>query len=183
MGEQVILIEKESLEKRFSALANEILQDIADKLVEADFPIGKKFDFKGETVSQVSKPQFWLEYDDDAGSVRLRSNIVPAKPDRLYIKDKRNINFLVSLSESVNKAYNTWRVYNEVENWIANGKPCKYRYGWGWKGASARPISKDDAKTLLPKYSFGEGFFQLKWAEENGEKYLEFNELSENDMW
>lgn len=46
----------------------------------------------------------------------------------------------------------------KAEEWVNNGKPCIYRYGWGWKGAGAREISKEEAESLLPKYSFGMGF-------------------------
>lgn len=76
---------------------------------------------------------------------------------------------------------------NTKENarkWIEEGKPCVYRYGWGWKGAGARPISKERALELLPSYSFGKGYYELSFThDKNGQEVLEFNELSENDMW
>lgn len=67
--------------------------------------------------------------------------------------------------------------------WIKAGKPCVYRYGLGWKGASARPISQEEALKKLPSYSFGVGFYSLSWIKFNNEDALEFNELSENDMY
>ena len=67
--------------------------------------------------------------------------------------------------------------------WIEAGKPCVYRYGWGWKGAGARHLTKERALELLPKYSFGKGFYELSFININGEEVLEFNELSENDMY
>lgn len=67
--------------------------------------------------------------------------------------------------------------------WVEAGKPCVYRYGWGWKGASARPITKEEALELLPKYHFGMGFHELSFIKRDGEDVLEFNELSANDMW
>jgi len=70
-----------------------------------------------------------------------------------------------------------------AEEWVAQGKPCVYRYGWGWKGAGARHITTEQAKKMLPKYSFGKGFYELSWVKINGEDVLQFNELSENDMW
>ena len=70
-----------------------------------------------------------------------------------------------------------------AREWIEAGKPCVYRYGWGWKGASGRPITKEKSLELLPKYSFGNGFYQLDYIKVNGVDTLEFNELSENDMW
>lgn len=70
-----------------------------------------------------------------------------------------------------------------AKKWIEQGKPCVYRYGWGWKGAAAHSISQDKALELLPKYSFGKGFYELDFIQINGKDVLEFNELSENDMW
>ena len=69
-----------------------------------------------------------------------------------------------------------------AKQWIEEGKPCVYRYGWGWKGAGARNISKEKALSLLPSYSFGMGFYELDFIKVDGVDTLEFNELSENDM-
>ena len=71
----------------------------------------------------------------------------------------------------------------KAEEWVNDGKPCIYRYGWGWKGAGAREISKEEAGKLLPKYSFGMGFYELSFTTHNGQEVLEFNELSANDMY
>lgn len=70
-----------------------------------------------------------------------------------------------------------------AKQWIEEDKPCVYRYGWGYRGAGARPISKEKALSLLPKYSFGMGFYELGFIKIDGVDTLEFNELSENDMW
>ena len=70
-----------------------------------------------------------------------------------------------------------------AQQWIEEGKPCVYRYGWGWKGAGARKITKEKALELLPQYSFGKGFYELSFIKLDGQTTLEFNELSENDMW
>lgn len=70
-----------------------------------------------------------------------------------------------------------------AKQWIEEGKPCIYRYGWGWKGAGSKTISKEEALRLLPGYSFGMGFYELDFIKINGVDTLEFNELSENDMW
>lgn len=70
----------------------------------------------------------------------------------------------------------------KAENWVKDGKPCVYRYGWAWRGASARKITKEEALKMLPKYSFGMGFYELSFTKHDGEDVLEFNELSENDM-
>lgn len=70
-----------------------------------------------------------------------------------------------------------------AREWIEAGKPCVYRYGYGWKGASARPITKEKALELLPKYDFSIGFYDLDFIKIDGQEVLEFNELSENDMY
>ena len=86
-----------------------------------------------------------------------------------------------------------------ARDWIESGKPCRYRYGFGYRGASSRPMTKDEALKLLPGYSFGKGFYNLSFqcdrrvipsgssnctiTEAYGEIVLMFNELSANDMW
>lgn len=70
-----------------------------------------------------------------------------------------------------------------AKQWIEQGKPCVYRYGWAWKGAGARMLTQEKALELLPKYSFGKGFYELSFIKIDGDYVLEFNELSENDMW
>lgn len=69
-----------------------------------------------------------------------------------------------------------------AKQWIEEGKPCVYRYGWGWKGAGAREITKENALKLLPKYSFSKGFYELDFIHIDDKDVLEFNELSVNDM-
>lgn len=69
-----------------------------------------------------------------------------------------------------------------AEKWVESGNPCTFRYGWGWKGASARYLTKDEAIEKLKKHSFCVGFYTLWWEMEDGQIVLNFNELSENDM-
>ena len=70
-----------------------------------------------------------------------------------------------------------------AKEWIEQGKPCVYRYGWAYRGAGARRLTQEKALKMLPHYSFGKGFYSLSYIEYEGEQVLEFNELSENDMW
>ena len=70
-----------------------------------------------------------------------------------------------------------------AELWVVMGLPCIFRYGLAWKGASAKVITREKAMSLLPKYSFGMGFYELSFVRYNGEDALEFNELGENDMY
>lgn len=67
--------------------------------------------------------------------------------------------------------------------WIKEGKPCMYRYGYGWKGAATRRITKEKALELLPKYSFGMGFYELDFIKYQCEEVLLFNEFSANDLY
>jgi len=66
--------------------------------------------------------------------------------------------------------------------WVACGGRVSKRYGWGWKGAKQKAISKDEAMELLPKYDFGKGFYMLTWTYHEDMPCLCFNELSVNDM-
>lgn len=86
-----------------------------------------------------------------------------------------------------------------ARQWIEDGKPCRYRYGFGYRGASSRPLTKEEAIKLLPKYSFGMGFYELSYEQDRrvipsgssnctitetyGDTVLMFNEYSANDMW
>lgn len=66
--------------------------------------------------------------------------------------------------------------------WVAEGKPCYYQFGWAFKGAGKRQITTEKAQKLLPTYSFGMGFYELSWDEVEGETVLLFNEFGENDL-
>lgn len=72
---------------------------------------------------------------------------------------------------------------NEVLKFINNDGKCFYQYGFGFKGAGKRPITKDKALDLFPKYSFGMGFYELDWITVDGEDAILFNEFSENDLY
>lgn len=72
---------------------------------------------------------------------------------------------------------------NVVLEFINNNGKCFYQYGFGFKGASKRSITKDEALELFPKYSFGMGFYELDWITVDGEDAILFNEYSENDLY
>lgn len=69
------------------------------------------------------------------------------------------------------------------KKWIEDGNPCIYRHGWAYRGAGYRYIAKEKALELLPKYSFGMSYYELSFIKEDGKTVLEFNELSESDLW
>lgn len=178
----LIEFDKKSIEKRLTSAGRSVLNDIARSLGDARFPVGKEFPYCGETTSIVKSKKFWIE-ENDNGDFTLLSNLVPDKPTHMYIKDLINVDFLEGVKNAANNAFVRWESMKEANEWVENGKPCVYRYGWAYRGAGARRISPDKAKELLPKYSFGKGFYELSWLTIDGEKVLEFNELSENDMW
>lgn len=63
---------------------------------------------------------------------------------------------------------------------IENGGHCIKRFGWTWKGGRTEPCSKEEALSLLPKFDFGKGYYELVWRDIF--QTLEFCELSEADM-
>lgn len=77
------------------------------------------------------------------------------------------------------KSYSRQQIISE---WIEKGRKCIYRYGFAWKGAKAKYISKEEALAKFPTYYFGKGFYTLSWTTYDGSVVLVFNELSENDM-
>lgn len=166
----------------YTRITFEKIKEIANYLSDIEFPEMKEIPYTGPTESKVKNPSFWLEYDRDEGEPMLLSNLVPDNPQRLYRKDLLNYSFLVNVRDSVMKAAKEHEKRHEALLWIKNGKKCVSRYGWKYRGACCREITKEKALELFPKYSFGIGFYTLDWITENGEKVLEFNELSENDM-
>lgn len=71
----------------------------------------------------------------------------------------------------------------ELKKFIENGLPCYQQFGFSWKGAVPRLISKEKALELLPKYSPGMGFWELSERIINNELSLVFTEYSESDMF
>ena len=68
----------------------------------------------------------------------------------------------------------------EVMAAIKDGVPCFYQYGFTFRGAVKKPISKEKALELLPKYSTGIGFYELRTDKDGN---IIFNEYSENDLY
>lgn len=69
-----------------------------------------------------------------------------------------------------------------AKQWIKQGKPCVYRFGWTWDNAPAHKLTKKEALKMLPKYSFGISIYCLSFINIDGVETLEFNELSENAL-
>ena len=71
-----------------------------------------------------------------------------------------------------------------AREWVEGGMPCEYMYGLGYRGARPRPLSREKALELLPKYSFGTGFYELYFVKNSeGRSVLRFNEYSEDDLY
>ena len=71
----------------------------------------------------------------------------------------------------------------EIKANIEAGFPCYQQFGFSWKGATPRKISKETALELLPKYSPGMGFWELSERVIYGYPSLVFTEYSESDMF
>lgn len=179
----IVKMDEREIRKLYTQVTFKQIKELAYYLEAIHFPQGKKINYKGETVSSVNNPSFWLDYDEVHDEPILKSNLVPHNPENLYFEDLLNYRFLLSLRDSIVKASEAYIMRDEARRWIEAGKKCVYRYGWKYRGAGCREITKEKALELFPKYDFGKGFWSLSWITEKGENVLEFNELSENDMW
>lgn len=63
------------------------------------------------------------------------------------------------------------------EDWIKKGYPCTYRYGFAWKGAKSRFITKNEAMT---KYGHT---FESRFEKKDGVWVLNLQDYSENDLY
>lgn len=179
------IINSTFVKKQFARSAWEILGTIALRLKEYGYPQKMKFCVKDcGSCSKVEKKDQFVWWEEGKNKPVMRSTLVPGYSDLMYNKDLLNSDFLEKVADRADEVLQSYLERKEAEDWVNDGKLCVYRYGWGWKGAGARIITQERAKELLPKYSFGKGFYELGWTKtKDGEKALEFNELSENDMW
>lgn len=91
-------------------------------------------------------------------------------------------------------------IKEDALEWINSDKPCYYRFGFGFRGASSKRLTKSEALAMLPKYKFGMGFYELSFCKNRvvdeelsgpnciatkptDEDILLFNEFSADDMW
>lgn len=70
----------------------------------------------------------------------------------------------------------------EKVNWINEGKPCAYRYGFGFKGAKAHRITTGEAKERLAKGKYFEVDIEHTRVGDVSGDYLVFCEYSAADM-
>ena len=72
-----------------------------------------------------------------------------------------------------------------ASDWIDKDRPCAFRYGFAYKGANTRIISKAEALDKLRLHSFGKGFYTMDFEiiQSIGDVALVFCELSESDMF
>ena len=181
MDNNILNMEVEEIEKLYKDITKNLKRKLATYLGEIEFPIRKKVSYTGPTVSKVNNPVFWL--DKSEKQYKLCSNLVPNKYDNAYIADLKNPEHIKGIIESFKPVVKSFLNKKEAQSWIENGGDCIYRYGWEWKGAGAKYLTKEDALKMFPTYSFGKGFYELSWTTMDGKKVLEFNKLSENDMW
>lgn len=71
----------------------------------------------------------------------------------------------------------------ELKHYIELGIQCFQQFGFSFRGAEPRPITKEKALELLPYYSPGKGFYELEQRMIDGRVFLVFTEYSESDMY
>lgn len=109
--------------------------------------------------------------------------VVKDGKDMLLTQDGVIIPLGRNLMQELKTAERTLKNKEDIlREWIEKDKPCAYRCGFAYRGATARRITKDKARELLPNYSFGMGFYELCF-ELLGEPTLIFNEYSANDLY
>ena len=172
----ILEMDDEQIRQMYSDLTYHAIDQIAESLNEMGFPANRKIPYTGTTASNTPNPAFWRREDN------VRASNLCNEFWKLPKEDATNYRFLVSLKNDINNATKSYQQRAEAKMWVENGGKCVYRYGWGWKGAGTRTLSQEDALAKFPSYGFGMGFYTLSWIEIDGEKVLEFNELSENDM-
>ena len=123
---------------------------------------------------------------------RIATDSVPyadAKPGEYIVRVRDN----VTLSEgktgpridlytkrAVKQQNNNKPSIDDVINWINDGKPCGYRYGFSWKGAGTSRISTGDAKKRLLNRNYFEYDFEV--IGDNRETTLVFVNYSASDL-
>lgn len=98
---------------------------------------------------------------------------------------KKAIEYIDSLFKNIkdkNEKEDDSKTMPAAENWLKKGLPCLYRSGIWNKG---KLISKSEAEKLFysGKYSWGKGYYELKWEKFNGKRVLAFIAASTSDMW
>lgn len=75
-----------------------------------------------------------------------------------------------------------WSKEDIVHNWIEAGSPCTFIYGFQYKGARPRLITKEEALEKIKTHTFGMGYYSMEWTVFDGRPVLQFAEYSESDM-
>lgn len=75
-----------------------------------------------------------------------------------------------------------WTKEDILHKWIEADRPCTFIYGFAYKGAKARLITKEEALKKIKTHSFGIGYHSMEWTVFNGMAVLQFSEYSESDM-
>ena len=76
----------------------------------------------------------------------------------------------------------SWTKEDILHKWIEANRPCTFIYGFSYKGAKARLITKEEALKKIKTHSFGVGYYSMEWTVFKGMAVLQFSEYSESDM-
>ena len=91
-----------------------------------------------------------------------------------------------NLNVELNVAKEVFKTKDKIINdWILKGRPCAFRYGFAYKGAGCRLLTKEESLAKIKTHSFGMGFYEMYFEiiQSIGDVALVFNEFSESDMW
>lgn len=113
--------------------------------------------------------KFLMHYD---GTVRNGKNITVTDKGR-----KIMIDVDITLKE-----VKSWTKEDILHKWIEANRPCTFIYGFAYKGAKARLITKEEALEKIKTHSFGIGYYSMEWTVFDGMAVLQFSEYSESDL-
>lgn len=112
---------------------------------------------------------------------------IPAYED-YWLEKTFKSNQLISLKNDYKdsfEAYNcskSWKINEEKptiskQDWIDQGYPCAYRYGFGFRGAKANRISRREAQKKI------NDVFESNFEQQNGEYVLVLQDYGANDFY
>ena len=121
--------------------------------------------------------------DSDGGKVcivSINNKEYKFNTDGALIEKEKNLKVALAVAQ---EAFKTKPKI--ASDWIDKDRPCAFRYGFAYKGANTRIISKAEALDKLRLHSFGKGFYTMDFEiiQSIGDVALVFCELSESDMF
>lgn len=131
----------------------------------------------------ISPEKHWMKTDANGGGLWVYSAAKKGKPAHLVLTPK-GTEVCVGADEIKAKMDEVkgWTKDDILHKWIEADQPCSFIYGFAYKGASARPITKEEALEKIKHHEFGMGYYSMDWVVFDGKVTLQFEEYSEGDM-